>query len=118
MTDDALSCLQSLAERLERVSASHAERFSIRRDDDWHLLKLHAELGELTEAWLKLSGRGRRVGTDSAMLRSQLGDEAADLLCQLLVFSRRFEIDLGTSIRRKWLLFDPIGEPAPVRLRL
>ncbi len=117
MTADALPALAALAERLERVSASHAARFSIRRDDDWHVLKLHAELGELTQAWLKMTDRGRRVGTDTAMLRGQLGDEAADLLCQLLIFARRFDIDLSTSIRRKWLLFDPSGEPAPLRLR-
>ena len=30
--------IQMLADRVERVSAGLAERFAIRRDDDWYML--------------------------------------------------------------------------------
>jgi NTP pyrophosphatase (non-canonical NTP hydrolase) len=110
-----MQMLAGLTERLERVSAYYAERFAIRRDDDWYVMKLGEELGELTQAWLKGTGRGRRVGVDRSGLKSQLGDETADLFCQLLLFARRFDIDLMTSIKRKWLIFDPVADPAPRR---
>src|SRR4029079_2412168 len=57
---ESVEMLAVLTERLERVSAHYAERFAIRRDDDWYMMKLGEELGELTQAWLKLTGRGRR----------------------------------------------------------
>jgi NTP pyrophosphatase (non-canonical NTP hydrolase) len=114
---DAGPVLDELTERLERVSAAYAQRFSIRRDDDWYLMKLSEEVGEIIQAWLKLTGRGRRVGIEQAGLRSQLGEETADLLCQLLLFARRHDIDVMASVKRKWLIYDPAGEPvAPRRL--
>jgi NTP pyrophosphatase (non-canonical NTP hydrolase) len=114
LADDISDLIHSLAERLERVSAGYAARMSVRRDDDWYVLKLQEELGELTQAWLRLTDRGRRAGSEGATLRSQMEDEAADLLCQLLLFARRFEIDLIASVRRKWLIFDRMPErPAP-----
>jgi NTP pyrophosphatase (non-canonical NTP hydrolase) len=117
VTPDMAATMAGLTERLERISASHAERFAIRRDDDWYVMKLGEELGELIQAWLKLTGRGRRVGTEPTGLKSQLGEETADLLCQLLLFARRFDIDLMANVRRKWLIFDPAGDPpAPRRM--
>jgi NTP pyrophosphatase (non-canonical NTP hydrolase) len=110
VAEDISELIHSLAERLERVSAAYAARSSVRRDDDWYVLKLQEELGELTQAWLRLTDRGRRAGSEGAALRSQVEDEAADLLCQLLLFARRFDIDLIASVRRKWLLFDRIPE--------
>jgi NTP pyrophosphatase (non-canonical NTP hydrolase) len=104
--DETIAGLKALAERLERVSTGYPERYTSRRDEDWYVLKLQEEVGELTQAWLRLTERGRRVATDDAALRNQLEDETTDLLCQLLLFARRFDIDLGASIKRKWLLFD------------
>jgi NTP pyrophosphatase (non-canonical NTP hydrolase) len=115
VADDISDSLLALTERLERISAAHAARSSVRRDDDWYVLKLQEELGELTQAWLRVTDRGRRAGSEGAALRSQVEDEAADLLCQLLLFARRFEIDLIASVRRKWLLFDRVPERTVLR---
>jgi len=70
----------------------------------------------MTQCWLRLTERGRRGGTDPASLHAQLSDDAANVLCQLLLFARRFDIDLMASVQRNWLLFDPEGEePRPLR---
>ena len=82
------------------------------------VLKLHEELGELTQAWLKMTdARAARRHRHRHAARASWATRRRISLCQLLIFARRFDIDLTTSIRRKWLLFDPAGEPAPLRLR-
>ena len=66
--------------------------------DDWFLLKLQEELGELAQAHLRLSSRGRGQATEQ-----DRADEAADVLCMLLLYCRRFGIDPDAAVRRKWL---------------
>ena len=81
-----------------RISDVYAAKFGIDRDDDWFLLKLQEELGELSQAHLRLSARGRGEATEQ-----QRADEAADVLCMLLLYCRRFGIDPDEAVRRKWL---------------
>ncbi|MBI1199328.1 MAG: phosphoribosyl-ATP pyrophosphohydrolase [Phenylobacterium sp.] len=89
----------------ERVSDIYARNFNIARDDDWYLLKLQEELGELAQAHLRLSRRGRGEATEH-----DRADEAADLLCMLLLYARRFDIDLDAAVRRKWLTWlEPVA---------
>jgi NTP pyrophosphatase (non-canonical NTP hydrolase) len=90
--------LKALEERVAEVSDLYAAEFGIRRDDDWFLLKLQEELGELTQAHLKLTGRARGPGDETAR-----ADEAADVLCMLLLYCRRHGVDLDQAVQRKWL---------------
>lgn len=81
-----------------RVSDIYARNYAIARDDDWYLIKLQEELGELAQAHLRLSSRGRGEATEH-----DRADEAADVLCMLLLYCRRFGIDPEAAVRRKWL---------------
>lgn len=90
--------LAELSEAAAEISDIYAGKYGIERDDDWFLLKLQEELGELAQAHLKLSGRGRGGVPDQAR-----ADEAADVLCQLLLYCRRFGIDPEAAVRAKWL---------------
>jgi NTP pyrophosphatase (non-canonical NTP hydrolase) len=90
--------LTVLGERVQQVSDIYAERFGVRRDDDWALIKLQEELGELAQAHLRLSRRGRGSADEAAR-----ADEAADVLCMLLLYCRRHGIDLDAAVERKWL---------------
>ncbi|HEX7887698.1 MAG TPA: phosphoribosyl-ATP pyrophosphohydrolase [Phenylobacterium sp.] len=90
--------LRDLTQSAAEIEDIYAGKYGIARDDDWYLLKLQEELGELAQAHLRLSGRGR--GDASEHDRS---DEAADVLCMLLLYCRRFGIDPDTAVRRKWL---------------
>jgi NTP pyrophosphatase (non-canonical NTP hydrolase) len=90
--------LAEVSDAAARISDIYAGKYGIARDDDWFLLKLQEELGELAQAHLRLSSRGRGEATEQ-----QRADEAADVLCQLLLYFRRFGIDPEEAVRRKWL---------------
>ena len=91
-----------LKQRFEEASAAYADEYVISRDPDWYILKLQEELGELTQVWNKLSGRGRSAGKSPEELRQSLADEAADLLGHVLLFAHMNDIDLAAAIERKW----------------
>ena len=97
-----MATLSDLAEKAERVSTLYAQRCGIRRDDDWFALKLQEEAGELVAEYLRSTGRGRMHGETEAQLSSNLADEAADLLAQLLLFCRHNGVNLEAALERKW----------------
>lgn len=90
--------LAEVSEAAGEISDIYAGKYAIDRDDDWFLLKLQEELGELAQAHLRLSGRGRGEATER-----DRADEAADVLCMLLLYCRRFGIDPDEAVRGKWL---------------
>ena len=97
--------LVELTELVAEVSDTYASRNDIARDDDWYLLKVQEELGELTAEFLKTTGRGRLKGADGASLRQALEDETADVLAMLLLFARNNRIDLDAALERKWFQY-------------
>ncbi|CAN7209152.1 pyrophosphatase [Rhizobium leguminosarum] len=98
--------LRRLADQFEISSSTHVAANGIERDADWFLLKLQEEMGELTQAWNRLTGRGRAKGRSPEDMQQDLADETADVLGHLLLFARRNDIDLAAAIERKWL-FQP-----------
>lgn len=94
--------LQALMDRFERASENYARSFGIERDRDWFILKLQEELGELTQAWNRYTGRGRAGGCDKDTLHKALEDETADLLGHVLLLAHRYDLDLESAIQRKW----------------
>ena len=94
--------LHALQAQFEESSARYAAANGIERDDDWFVLKLFEEVGELTQVWNRLSGRGRKLGRSEEELSQALADEAADLLGHVLLFARHNSIDLAAAIERKW----------------
>ncbi|WP_193335252.1 nucleoside triphosphate pyrophosphohydrolase family protein [Devosia beringensis] len=94
--------LAALGDLVAQVSDIYAQGNGIARDDDWYLLKLQEELGELTAEYLKLSGRGRLKDAAPAAIRAALEDETADVLAMILLFARNNGIDLEAALQRKW----------------
>ena len=90
--------LSGVSDAAAEISDIYAGKYAIERTDDWFLLKLQEELGELAQAHLRLSRRGRGQATEQ-----DRADEAADVLCMLLLYCRRFGIDPDEAVRRKWL---------------
>ena len=90
--------IAQVSDAAAEISDIYARNYAIARDDDWFLLKLQEELGELAQAHLRLSSRGRGAATEQ-----DRADEAADVLCMLLLYCRRFGIDPEDAVRRKWL---------------
>lgn len=99
--------LRSLEDGLEVVSRLYAERFGIDRDDNWFVLKLQEEIGELTQAFLMCSGQARDKGLSPADLDQAFRAELSDVLAQVLVMARHFDVDVQDELERKWLSRNP-----------
>jgi NTP pyrophosphatase (non-canonical NTP hydrolase) len=102
------TALAALTAQFEAASQAYAADNGITRDPDWFVLKLQEELGELTQAWMKLTARGRPRGASEADLRTALADETADLLGHILLFANAQGVDIDAAIGRKWM-FKPGG---------
>ncbi|WP_320199066.1 MazG nucleotide pyrophosphohydrolase domain-containing protein [Agrobacterium sp. rho-13.3] len=100
--------LSQLMLQFELASQKYARANDIERDPDWFLLKLQEEVGEVTQAWNRLSGRGRSKGKTPEEMRQDLADETADLLGHVLLLAHNSGLDIETSIKRKWR-FEPVG---------
>lgn len=94
--------LSGLIQQFEKASAAYAAANGVERDDDWFVLKLQEEMGELTQIWNKKTGRGRRKGMTDAEVATALADETADVLGHILLFAHRNGLDLAAAVERKW----------------
>jgi Predicted pyrophosphatase len=97
--------LGELTALVAEVADTYASRNAIARDDDWYLLKVQEELGELVAEYLKTTARGRHKGADAVAIRQALEDETADVLAMVLLFARHNSIDLDAALERKWFQY-------------
>lgn len=84
---------------VETISRVYARLHGIERTDDWLMLKLGEEMGELTQAYLVASGRSRHRDDDG---RAALRAEMADVLAHVLLLAERFDVDLEAALEEKW----------------
>lgn len=89
------------------VSAFYAERHGIDRTDEWFFLKLTEEVGELTQAYLARSSQSRDKGRSAQELEEDFRAEMADVLAHVLLLASRFDVDLTSEVKRKWLVWKP-----------
>ena len=99
--------LNELTDRIETVSANYAKIFGFTRDDTWFLLKLQEEVGELTQAHLRISGQARAKGRTQEQIGEDFRSEIADVLCQILLLARHHGIDPVEAIDAKWMKYHP-----------
>ncbi len=97
--------LNEISEKLGQVSDVYAEKFGIRRDDDWFVLKIQEELGELSSVYLKLTQRARVGEATKNELDKNLRDEIADVVAMTLLFAKHRGIDVEQAIEDKWFRY-------------
>lgn len=97
--------VKQLTEEVEKVSQIYAEKFDIKRDDIWFILKLQEEVGELIQSYLMLSGKARTKGKTSEEIQAEFHEEVADVFCQILLLARFYGIDLEKEVEEKWLFW-------------
>lgn len=95
--------LQKLTVEIEKVANNYSKEFKIKIDSDWLLFKLQEELGELTQAYLMYSKRGRSKGLSKKEIRDNFEKEFADVICFVLLFAKYHKIDFKKTIKEKWL---------------
>jgi NTP pyrophosphatase (non-canonical NTP hydrolase) len=94
--------LISLTDQFEQASRTYAAANNIDRTDEWFVLKMQEELGELTQMWMKWAGHGRTKGMSQEELHHELSNETADLLGHILLFAQQNNVNLEAAIKRKW----------------
>lgn len=99
--------ITTLQNEVEAVSVFYAEHHGISRTDDWFMLKLGEEVGELTQAYLAKAGQTRDKGRSELQREEDFRAELSDVLAQVLLIAHRFGIDLQTEVARKWLVWKP-----------
>jgi NTP pyrophosphatase (non-canonical NTP hydrolase) len=103
--------LAALADEIEVISRVYERRFGVPRTDDWLLLKLQEEMGELVQAYLARSGQSRDRGRTADEIDADFRGEFADVFGQLLVIARRFDIDIEAELAHKWFRWNHLVEP-------
>ncbi|MHC2999548.1 pyrophosphatase [Microbacterium sp. HJ5] len=91
---------------VEAVSALYAERFDVDRTDDWLILKLNEEVGELTKAYLARTGQTRNRDRTADEIEHDFQSELADTLAHVLLIAERFGADLTAAVQKKWLAWN------------
>lgn len=99
--------LEQITSKVCRISEIYAQNNGIRRDDDWYLLKLSEELGELTQSYLMKTERGRTKGLSIDEINQDIADEVSDVLGMLLLFAKHNGIDISAALERKWYKYLP-----------
>ncbi|GLW91529.1 hypothetical protein [Actinokineospora globicatena] len=99
--------LARLSDDVEAISYGYAQAHGFTRDATWFLLKLHEEVGELTQAYLMHTGQARPKGNTPETLADNFAAELADVLCHVLLLARHHDVDLPHHIDRKWLTWHP-----------
>lgn len=95
--------IHDLSEKIEQVSLDYSEKFQVERDDDWFVLKLQEELGELIQSYLMMKGKARQKGKTKEAIREEFENEVADVLAHVLLLAKRFDVDLDKVIASQWL---------------
>jgi len=95
--------LETFIDRLKAISDRYGRAYDIDRGGDWHLLKVQEEMGELTQAYLAMTGRSRR---DAESARHDVAMEMADVICMVMLMARAEGIDLNAAIAEKWLKWE------------
>lgn len=95
--------LTLLTKKVRKVSNQYSKKFGITRDKVWYLLKLQEEMGELTQAYLSMTGRGRHKNKTKDELKHNFEIEVADVLCHTLLLVDSEKINLKKAVEKKWL---------------
>lgn len=98
--------IASLTEEVDKVSQLYIKRFKINRDNNWLIMKLQEELGELVQSYLMLEGQGRSKGKTKEELQADFAKEIADVFCHVLLLAKFNNIDLDKEVKEKWLVWN------------
>ncbi len=84
------------------------QRCNIQRDDDWYLIKIGEEFGELNAEFLRMTNRGRfDEARTPDTVKQALSDEVADVFAHLLLFAQHNGIDIEAALEQKWFKYLP-----------
>lgn len=95
---------KELQAKIIETELDYGKKFKIDIDEDYTLLKLYEEMGELSQAILinrKKCRPEKYPGVEVA--KEKLGEEMADVLGLLVTNAKLLDIDLEKALEKKWL---------------
>ena len=96
--------LRDAADHCEAAWSAYASRHAIRRDNDqFYLLKVQEELGELARRYLEMTN-AEHTHRDEPALRHKFEGDCASLVGNALILARHFKVDLDKRIAEKFPL--------------
>lgn len=83
---------------------NYGKKYNVEIDEEFALLKLYEEVGELAQAVLihKKKSRPEKFVSEEAS-KKELANELADIMGLLIVNAHLLRIDLEEAIERKWI---------------
>jgi len=93
---------KKLIEKIDTVSKLYSKKFHIHREANWYMLKLQEEVGELTQSYLSMSGRGRTKDKKPQQLKKEFAQELADVFCHVLLLAKSNAVDIEKAVEDKW----------------
>src|SRR5580658_6990574 len=94
--------LKEAALHCDKAWGQFAEKFQIRRDDEFYLFKMQEELGELTRIFLELRGSEKKRNATMDELKKEFASDIAVLVGNALILAHHFGVDLEANIKAKF----------------
>lgn len=95
--------LENLQQTVRQISDHYARAYHFTRDDDWYVLKLQEELGELIQSYLMCTKRARHKDKSEGEIQKVFAHEVVDVFGHILLLADHFHIDLHQAFKDKWL---------------
>jgi len=95
---------KDLEKEVVQNAVNYGRNYNVKIDEDFALLKLYEEVGELAQAVLihrKKSRPEKHVSAKES--KKKLEEELADILGMVIVNAHLLDIDLEKAIAKKWI---------------
>ena len=93
-----------LQEKIYQNALRYGKEFNVEIDEDFALLKLYEEAGELAQAVLIHHKKSRpEKHIDPKVSKQKVAAELADVLGMVIVIAKLMDIDLAEALKKKWL---------------
>ena len=94
--------LSHLSDLVDQVSQTYVAKYGIERTDEWFLLKLQEEMGELVQAYLMKNGQARKKGLSEKQIEENFQAEVVDVFCHVLLLAKHSGVKLENGVEKKW----------------
>jgi len=95
---------KELQEKVIQNAIRYGKRYNVKIDEDFALLKLYEEVGELAKDILVYRKKCRpEKYLSKKKSKEEIAKELADILGMIIVNAHLLDIDLEKAIKKKWL---------------
>ncbi len=95
---------QELQNKIVQNAMNYGKKYNIEIDEEFALLKLYEEVGEMTQAILIHKKKSRpEKHLDEKTSKNEIAKEMADVLGMLMLNAQLLEIDLENALIKKWI---------------